>query len=233
MNRPDISQIDLLTFDCYGTLIDWESGILAALTPVLSSHGVTMSGESLLELFAKLESAAEQGNYCSYRTVLDIVMRQLAATLEFRLESDEPHLLADSIKYWPAFHDTEAALRKLHERVNLAVISNIDDDLFAASHQKLGVTLDHVITAEKAGAYKPSREMFDYAFSQLPVPKERILHVAQSLFHDIAPCNDIGIDCVWVNRRKSIKGSGATPPTYAEPTWQVASMAELAELIVN
>lgn len=233
MNRPDLSKIDLLTFDCYGTLIDWESGILAALTPVLSSHGVTMSGESILELYATLESAAEQEGYRLYSDLLSGVMRQMAATLEFRLEENEPHLLADSIKNWPVFHDTEAALITLHKRVNLAVISNIDDDLFAASHQKLGVTLDHVITAEQARAYKPSRQIFDYAFSQLPVSKERILHVAQSLYHDIAPCNEINVNCVWVNRRKGIKGSGATPLAHAEPTWEVASMAELAELILN
>ena len=110
MSAPDFSQFDLLTFDCYGTLIDWESGILAAIQPILSHHGVTMLDASLLELYGKLESKAEQTEYRSYRDILAIVMRQLSTELEFRLEDGQLSKLADSIEDWPQFPDTVAAL---------------------------------------------------------------------------------------------------------------------------
>lgn len=230
--RPDLSGIDLLTFDCYGTLIDWESGIQNALGSVLSSHGVTISSESLLSLYAELESVAQKGEYRPYRDILAIVMRQLTAHLEVSIGHDESHVLANSIKDWPPFPDTREALQKLHERVKLAVISNIDDDLFEESHKQLGVTLDYVVTAEQAKAYKPSISVFEHAFKTIPVSKERILHVAQSLYHDIAPCNEMGIRSVWVNRPGTKNGFGATPPASAEPNWVVESMAGLVSMLL-
>lgn len=231
MSAPDVSQFDLLTFDCYGTLIDWESGILTALQPILSHHGVIILDDNLLEVYGKLESNAEQSEYRSYRDILAIVMRQLSTELEFRLEDGQLSKLADSIKDWPPFPDTVAVLKMLKKSFKLGIISNIDNDLFAASNRLLEVEFDYIVTAQQAQAYKPSLKTFEYAFTQIDIPRDRILHVAQSLHHDIEPCTQLGIKSVWVNRRKGKSGSGATPPSDAKPTREVSNLSELAAML--
>ena len=231
MSTPDSSQFDLITFDCYGTLIDWETGILTTLQPILSYHGVTILDDSLLELYGKLESRVEQGDYHSYRDVLGILMRQLSIELEFRLEDGQLNKLAESIRDWPPFPDTVAALKKLKNKFRLGIISNIDDDLFAASDRLLKIDFDYIVTAQQAQAYKPSLRVFEYAFNHIDIPRDRILHVAQSLYHDIEPCGQLGLKSVWVDRRKDKSSSGATPPSNAKPTWEVSDLSELAAMV--
>ena len=180
----DFTRFDAITFDCYGTLIDWEQGILNALQPVLAPHGIDASEDELLERYARHEAALEAGDYLPYREILARSLRGLCEELGFAASDEDGRGFAQAIGDWPAFHDTAPALRRLHERFKLGVITNCDRDLFALSNRRLGVTFDWVVTAEDARAYKPSVAPFDLAFETIDVSRERILHAAQSLFHD-------------------------------------------------
>src|SRR5215470_12448587 len=195
----DYSGFDALTFDCYGTLIDWESGILAALGA---------GGDDALAAFAELESELEAGPYLRYREVLARCYDGLAS--RYDLPAAGAAAFADSVGDWPAFPDSHDALARLKERFKLGVITNCDDDLFARSNARLGVEFDYVITAEQAGAYKPSPRGFELAFERIEIPRERILHVAQSLFHDHVTAKRLGLSTVWIDRRGG-RGGGATP----------------------
>src|SRR5512138_183728 len=218
----------VLTFDCYGTLIDWETGLLAALTPILEAHRVSVSTDTVLEHYAELESATEEGDYRSYRDVLRTVLTQLGSRLGFAPSSDERERFSASVRDWPPFPDSPAALQALHRRYRLAIISNVDDDLFAASEARLQVKFDWVITAQQARSYKPSLNNFRLAFERIGVPPGTIVHVAQSLFHDIGPANALGLASVWVNRRHGQPGAGATPRAHARPDLEVLDLAALA-----
>ncbi|MGH7709521.1 MAG: haloacid dehalogenase type II [Vulcanimicrobiaceae bacterium] len=226
----DFSTKELLTFDCYGTLIDWESGILAALRPVLAAHGVSLEDEPLLELFAEIESDLEAGPYRPYREVLSTSLSRIASQLSFTPSRAEVEAFSRSVKAWPAFSDSVEALRVLKRRFKLAVITNVDDDLFAYSSARLGVDFDWVITAQQAQSYKPSLTGFNLAFERIPIPRERWLHVAQSLYHDHVPAKELGLKTIWINRRHDKHGFGATPPAQAAPDLVVPDLAKLAEL---
>ena len=229
----DFSRFEAVTFDCYGTLIDWEQGILNALQPVLAPHGSEAGEDELLESYARHEAALEAGPYMPYRNVLAGSLRGLCAELGFSASDDDAHGFAQAVGDWPAFHDSAPALRRLHERFRLGVITNCDRDLFALSNRRLGVTFDWVVTAEDARAYKPSQIPFDLAFKTINVPRERILHVAQSLFHDHVPAKQLGLTTVWVDRRHGRPGFGATPPASATPDWTVPDMRTFADVAVS
>lgn len=211
-----------LTFDCYGTLIDWENGILGYLQPLLASYDVHVIDEWVLEFFAENEPAlqAEGG---SYRSVLKRLLQRLGTRCAFTPSEEVQNGFAESIEYWQPFPDTNAALRALAERFDLAVISNIDNDLFALSARQLGVPFAHVITAQDVGAYKPDHAVFEAALSKVQGP---VLHVAQSLFHDIAPASALGLDTAWINR-PSAAGGGAARPAEVDPTWTFNDLGEL------
>jgi 2-haloacid dehalogenase len=221
-------EFDVLTFDCYGTLIDWETGITEALRPIFSAHRIDLVAERVLELYGELETAAERGEYREYKTILRMVLEGLGERLGFRPTADELQRFSVSVKDWPAFPDSTRALQALHTKYRLAIVSNIDDDLFAHSGQRLQVQFDWVITAQQVRSYKPSLNNFRSAFARIGVPQQRILHVAQSLFHDIAPANLLGLSSVWVNRRKDKTGSGATPTAQACPDMEVPDLQTLA-----
>ena len=220
---------DVLTFDCYGTLIDWETGILDALRPVFAAHRVDLTPERTLELYGELESAAERGPYREYKAILRTVLEGLGTRFGFTATANELEQFSTSVKDWPAFPDSAAALQALHKKYRLAILSNIDDDLFAHTAQRLQVRFDWVITAQQVKSYKPSLNNFRMAFERIGVPQNRILHVAQSLFHDIAPANSLGLSSVWVNRRHKTEGSGATPVAHARPDLEVPDLRTLAE----
>src|SRR5580700_1354929 len=156
----DLSRFKVLTFDCYGTMIDWETGIFSALRPILAAHGNKITDSALLELYSELELSAEQGEFLRYRDVLQSVVRGFGTRLGFSPSDAEVRSLPDSLPNWQPFPDTVASLRKLKSRYQLAVMSNIDDDLFASTAPKLGVAFDQVITAQQAGCYKPCTRMF-------------------------------------------------------------------------
>jgi 2-haloacid dehalogenase len=223
---------DTLTFDCYGTLIDWERGIADALSPVLARHGHPLDDEAILERYALIESALEAGPYLSYREVLRRGLDALGAQLGFEPSEPERHVFGASVADWPAFADSRAVLARLKERYRLVILSNVDDDLFAASAARLGVAFDEVITAQQVGSYKPALRNFEAAIERVG-PADRILHVAQSLFHDIAPARRVGLRAVWVNRRAGRPGSGATAPSDARPEAEVPDLRTLADLLVN
>ena len=231
----DLADFDVLTFDCYGTLIDWETGILAALHGALDA-GVTAGtplpdDDVLIELFGRHESETEAGRYTPYRDVLGGTLRAIAAEVGRAVSEEEVATFGGSVVDWPAFPDSAASLATLHERFRLGVITNCDDDLFAASEARLGTAFDWVITAQQARRYKPNPRNFELAFERIGLPPKRILHVAQSLFHDHVPAKRLGLSTVWVDRRHDRAGSGATPRATAAPDLVVPDMASLAALV--
>ena len=222
---------EVLTFDCYGTLIDWETGIWEALRPVAAAHCIDLSPDKALELYGELETEIERGEYREYKAVLQMVLKGLGARLGFDPTADEQRQFSMSVRDWPAFSDSAAALQALKKRYKLAIVSNIDDDLFAFSAQRLQVEFDWIITAQQARSYKPSPNNFHLAFERIKLPRTKILHVAQSLYHDIAPAKALGLSTVWVNRRHDKKGFGATPPAQAQPDLEVPDLQTLARQI--
>ncbi len=224
-------QFEALTFDCYGTLIDWETGIWEALQPVLSAHQRSLPLEQALELYGEFETKAEAGEYMEYKAVLRRVLENFGEKLDFLPSPAELQAFSSSVKNWAAFPDSPLALQTLHQKYKLAIISNVDDDLFAFSEQKLQVRFDWIITAQQARSYKPSLNNFHLALERIGLPSNKILHVAQSLFHDIAPAKKLGLSTVWVNRRHGKAGFGATPPAQAQPDLEVPDLESLARII--
>jgi 2-haloacid dehalogenase len=229
----DFARYRVLTFDCYGTLIDWERGILDALRPVCARHGASRSDDELLALFARTEAPIQQGPYRPYREVLREAMVRLGRHLGFELQSREAEALARSLPSWPPFPDTVPALRRLARRFALGVISNVDDDLFAGTSDRLGVRFEWVVTAQQVGSYKPARANFHRALERIGRPWDQVLHVAQSLFHDVAPARSLGLATVWVDRRAGRAGTGATPPSDPRPDLEVPDLATLAALATH
>jgi 2-haloacid dehalogenase len=227
----NFDDFEVLTFDCYGTLIDWETGIWQALSPVFASHRVSAGREPVLAQYAALEAALERGPYVEYKEVLRRVLQGLGHRFMFRPSAAEMEGFAQSVRDWPAFADSPAALAALQSKYKLAILSNIDDDLFAYSAPRLGVTFDYIITAQQARSYKPSLNNFRLAFQRTGRPPEKILHVAQSLFHDHVPARQLGLHTVWVNRRHDQPGGGATLPAEAVPDLEVPDLQSLSKLM--
>lgn len=218
-----------VTFDCYGTLIDWESGLLAALAPVFAASGAMMERETVLRAFARHERAIESGEYRSYRAVLTEVLTRLAEEFSLHVPSERAGLLADSIPAWPAFDETPAALRALKRNFRIGVLSNIDEDLFEApggSRERLGVPLDLLVTAQQVRSYKPGRAHFEDALKRLALKPCEVLHVAESRYHDVAPSKAMGFRTVWVNRHGS-GGASASGSAEAAPDLEVPDLATL------
>jgi 2-haloacid dehalogenase len=230
MTAIDFSRFDALTFDTYGTLIDWERGILNALQVVLSRDDVGASEDELLALYAKHEAELEAGAYRTYREVLAGSVRGLCADLGVEPSDQSVADFAGSVPEWPAFSDTAAALRRLATRFRLGVLTNCDDDLFAGSNRRLGVTFDWIVTAQQARGYKPRLENFEVLFARVDAPRERILHVAQSLFHDHVPAKALGMTTAWIDRRHDKPGFGATPPADATPDLVCPDMRTFADI---
>lgn len=233
MTELDFSRFDALTFDCYGTLIDWETGILAGLRSILGPRGVEAPDDELLEAYAREEAALEGGPYLPYREVVARAGRAVAGSFGVTPEPAALAAFGGSVGDWPAFADTADALRRLHRRFRLGVITNCDDDLFAASSARLGVTFDWVVTAQQVGAYKPSLRNFELALARIDVPRDRILHVAQSLYHDHVPARSLGLATAWIDRRHGKAGSGATPPAEASPDVVAPDMRSFAGLALG
>src|SRR2546422_5178635 len=226
----DFTRFQILTFDCYGTLIDWETGIFSALRPVLAAHGKIISDFLLLEMYSELEAKAEQGECLTYCEVLQSVVRGFRGRLGFVPTEAEVRSLPDSVGNWQPFADTVAALRRLKSHYQLAIISNVDDDLFAATAPKLEVAFEPVITAQQARAYKPSLTIFRMAQEKIDVAPERWLHAGQSIYHDVIPAKSLGIATVWVNRPSPRPGAGAARAASGQPDLQVPNLSTLANL---
>ena len=227
----NFQEFKVLTFDCYGTLIDWESGILKALKTILSNHNVNINNQEILELFAQRESIQEAGEYLKYREVLKKVVQDFGEKLKFPPTEHELNQLAESIQSWEPFFDTVEALKILKKRYKLAVISNVDDGLFADTARKLEVEFDWIITAEQVKSYKPALQNFEVAIQCIGISPSQILHVAQSVYHDIVPAKSLGIAAVWVNRRKEKEGFGATLSASGTPDLEVPDLKTLVTLM--
>jgi len=229
----DFSRFEILTFDCYGTLIDWEAGILAALHRILAAHNKTVDDATLLKLYGDFEQVAEQGEFHPYREVLQSVVRRFGAELGFAPTSEQTRSLPESLATWKPWPDTVAALHQLKSRFRLVVLSNVDDDLFAVTRPQLEVDFDEVITAQQARAYKPSLKLFELALSRINAQAHRILHVAQSVYHDVVPAQSLGLATVWVDRPSARPGVGAVKSADATADLIVTSLAELAEAAIT
>jgi 2-haloacid dehalogenase len=225
----DWNHFEYVSFDCYGTLIDWETGILGYLRPLLRSKGVQASDGDILNLYSDFEPRQQSGAYRRYREVLAAVVHDFAAEFKFKVDDAEANGLAESIRNWQAFPDTVQGLQRLKSKYKLAILSNIDDDLFALTAKHLQVPFDVIVTAQQAGSYKPSRANFELLLKKVAVPRDKLLHAAESLYHDVVPAHELGITTVWVNRRQG-KPAAATRRAQANPDAEVASLGELADL---
>ncbi len=225
------AHIDLITFDCYGTLVDWETGILVAMHGVLERHEVHASAGEILTAYARAEQAAESGDYVPYREVLRRTFTGMAKDLGFSPRPDEVDTLADSIPYWSPFADTCAALRAMADRYRLGIISNVDDDMLVRTLAQLDVRFDVLVTASGAQAYKPSPAIFDAAYEAarpiLQGDRRRWLHAGCSLYHDVLPARAQGIGAVHVMRATGRESCTPTVDDPAQPDHVVADLAGL------
>jgi 2-haloacid dehalogenase len=221
---------DVISFDCYGTLIDWESGILSALKAILSAHGKSVDEAELLGLYGESEAQAEAGPYRPYREILQRVVEDYGTHLGFTPTGEESDALANSISGWRPWPDTVAALKQLQARYRLAIISNIDDHLFAATKPQLEVAFAQVITAQQARCYKPELEIFRLAVERIGAAPERIVHVGQSIYHDVLPAQSLGMGAVWVNRPSLRANLGAVRRAEGKPDLTVPDLATLARM---
>jgi len=206
----DFDRVEVLTFDCYGTLIDWEAGILQALRKVVVPANLA-ADEQLLTEYAGHEADGAAGQWKPYREILTASMTAVCDLHGVRPTEQQMLDFGGSVADWPAFSDSAAALARLAERFDLGVITNCDDDLFAFSNRKLGEPFLWVVTAQQTRSYKPSKRNFELAFERIGRPIESVVHVAQSLYHDHVPAAALGLKTVWINRRRGLPGAGATP----------------------
>lgn len=225
---PDLraDDYDVLTFDCYGTLVDWETAIIQYVQPVLLSHDVHVFDGTILEFYSEWEPL-EQDAGGSYRDVLNRVMSRYGARLGFTPTADETEGFINAIATSAPFNDTVDALTKLAHHFKLAIISNTDSDLIELTLQSIPTEFSNVLTAQELGAYKPNREMLQSAFDQVGQNGKRILHVAQSRYHDIQPASELGFNTVWINRES--EHASAVQGVNAKPSWEFDNLADFAE----
>ena len=225
----DFDRFQWLSFDCYGTLVDWETGISTAVAEALGSHGIGKTKAEILRLFADAEPRVQSSpDYLEYRRVLREVMAMIGAELGLQLSESELGCLADTLPDWPVFSDAADALNAMQTRYKLAIISNVDDDLFARTADVMGINFDAVITSQQARSYKPNRRNFDLAAERMAVEKTEWLHIAESRHHDIEPANRLGIASVWVSRADR---GGGTRQTDAVPDLTVPDLESLAQMM--
>jgi 2-haloacid dehalogenase len=229
-----LADFQALSFDCYGTLIDWEAGLSAVLVPWARARGLDLSAEQLLAEHAGFEAEIEaQQPAARYPDVLAGSLRRLGDKLGAEVTGDDAAAMAGSVPDWPAFPDSPGALADLAARFQLIILSNVDRASFAASNTRLGVNFASVLTAQDVGSYKPSPRNFaalNRETSRLGIGDGRLLHVAQSLFHDHIPAKAAGLPTVWINRRHDRPGWGATlaPAAEVTPDAEFPSMAAFA-----
>lgn len=231
-----LTDFKALTFDCYGTLIDWETGLWNALQPLISAARLDIGREEALDVFGRFEAEQElQTPSLRYSAVLAVVHARMAKSWGFDAHADLHDRFGASVPDWPAFPDSAAALAYLKRHFKLVILSNVDHASFATSNKKLGVTFDAVYTAEDVGAYKPDARNFAYLLEHLEadlgIGKSEILHTAQSLHHDHVPAERAGLARAWIDRRFGKAGNGATvtPAHPPKVDFHFKSLAELTE----
>jgi putative hydrolase of the HAD superfamily len=239
MAAVELTDFQALSFDCYGTLIDWEAGIAAVLGPWASSRGLALDDEALLTSYAGHEARVEREHPTErYPDILASSLRALGAELGAEVTDADAARFANSVPDWPAFPDSPGALAALAQRYQLIILSNVDRTSFAASNRRLGVRFTSVLTAQDIGSYKPSDRNFQALLAEcerLGIAPNKLLHVAQSLFHDHLPAKRAGLPTVWINRRSGRPGTGATPSVSPEvsPDWEFDSLQALADAVAD
>lgn len=230
-----LTDFKALTFDCYGTLIDWESGMVAALEPLTSRVPQPLTRDQILEAHARHESGQQaQTPWKLYPEILSLVYKRLAEEWGVPASWDECEQYGQSVKDWPAFVDSAESLQYLKQHYKLIILSNVDNRSFAASNAKLGVTFDAIYTAQDIGTYKPKDNNFEYMLRHLKtmgIEPSDILHTAESLFHDHVPGKRNGLANCWIYRRHAQEGFGATmnPGQLPPIDFKFTSMAALVE----
>ena len=232
----DLTEFEALSFDCYGTLIDWEAGIAAVVGPWARRHDPSLADEDLLVAYAEHEAAVEgEAPRMPYPDVLREAFRRTGTTLGFEVADAAADALGTSVPDWPAFPDSAEALQRLKRRYRLIVLSNVDRRSFAASNRRLGVEFDEILTAQDIGSYKPDPANFAALLRRVDGigATGRLLHVAQSLFHDHVPAKAAGLPTVWIDRRHARPGWGATPDprTAVSPDFEFRSLAAFADAV--
>ena len=231
---PQLSSFTVLTFDCYGTLIDWETGIYGVLAPWLEAQGVRVGRDELLAAFAAAEAPQQQATPdLRYPELLARVHGAVARRFGVALDPAAAQAFGGSVPDWPAFPDSADALAYLKRHYRLVILSNIDRASFAHSARKLGVEFDAIYTAQAIGSYKPDVRNFEYMLARLAeqgIAREQILHTAESLYHDHIPAKRFGLATCWIHRRAGQAGHGATRPPEVEvsPDFRFATLAEMA-----
>ena len=229
-----LTDFKALTFDCYGTLIDWESGMIAGLKPLTDRVGSPLSRNEILETHGRHEAEQERQTPTKrYQDLLAVVYRRMAEEWQVPVTYEECVRYGRSVPAWPAFPDSAEALKYLKQHYKLVILSNVDQESFAGSNARLQVEFDAIYTAEDIGSYKPSDRNFEYMLHHLAnvgIAKEEILHTAESLFHDHVPAKRHGLANCWIYRRHDDEGFGATqnPGEMPPVDFRFNSMAELA-----
>ena len=233
MHALDPGRFDVLTFDCYGTLVDWEAGIIEAVNAACAQHGTAASDAAILTAFGEAEHVVQAERYRTYRQVLALTLARMGPSLGFHPTPSQCDAFGASVGDWPPFPDTIDALHRLGARFQLGIVSNVDDDLFAATTERLDTDFDWVVTAQQVGSYKPATAHFEEMAMRSGIPVGRTLHVAQSLFHDIGPASALGYATLHVNRPSRGGDGGATPPAVARADAEVPDMASVADLLLG
>jgi 2-haloalkanoic acid dehalogenase type II len=215
---------EIITFDCYGTLIDWEGGITSAFQQEAARAGVALDANAVITAYHHAEPEVESVAYLPYREVLAETARRVADALGLVIAPERANFLTQSLPHWTPFPDTNAALERLARRFQLGILSNIDDDLLAATRQHFTVDFDLIVTAQQVKSYKPGFAHFNEAKQR--IGNKRWLHAAQSYFHDVVPANQFGVPSAWVNRKAERADAGGPQPNF-----EVSNLTELADLL--
>ncbi len=213
---------ETVSFDCYGTLVDWEAGIRGAFRQAAAADGVELDGDRIISAYHAIEPQVQSEDYRSYREVLAATALGVARRLGWHLEPQRARFLAESLPDWPVFPDTRPALERLKSRFAIAILSNVDDDLLRGSIDRIGVEFDWTITAERVRSYKPAPAHFRAALERAG-GAARLLHAAASYFHDIGPAAELGIAAVWINRKAE------QAPRKGGPRHTVSDLTELVD----
>jgi 2-haloacid dehalogenase len=235
----DLADAEAFSFDCYGTLVDWEAGLLTVLRPWARAQGLPVDDQALLAGYARHEATAERDHPAElYPAIVAHALRALGAELGAQVPDADAEALAASVPHWPPFPDTRGALAALAPRHTLLVLSNVDRRSFAGTAERLGIAFTSVLTAEDIGSYKPSARNFAALIAEagrLGIRPGRLVHVAQSLFHDHVPAQAAGLSTAWIDRRSGRTGWGATPapPAPVRPDWEFDSMASFATAVTG
>ncbi len=213
-------RINLITFDCYGTLVDWETGMRSAIAAATGRNDA-----EIFDAYLAADADIERSAYMPYRDVLAKALRRIAQEFDFHIPEDRRNILADTLPDWPLWPDTNDALKRLESKYRIGVLSNIDRDLFAKTASRFSIDMDLLVTAEDVRSYKPADAHFRAMLELVGGERDRVLHVAQSLYHDCVPATRLNIANVWINRREEVNH------TTAQPLAEFADLGALADAL--